>query len=187
MPQYKGFGAFGGRPTPQQTGSRAFWGQPYFQYGVARHALATVTSAVVSVVLPLPAAPQSDAPNAPLVRWIRPTATAAAPASSRASAAEPRLPRSRAALSDAVDSTAPKAAASRSGSAPATPHQCPRAAPPPALPKLSLPYLVFLSGIAFQAAPCRRIVGGFFIFSVHSVFSASSVQMLFHFFNASIF
>src|SRR5580692_245816 len=124
---------------PERRGSRAFWGQPYFQYGVACHALATFTRAVVSAVLPLPAAHQSAAPDAPLVQWTRSTAPAAAPASSRASAASPEPLRSSEALSDAADSTAPKAAASRSDSGPATPRPSPQAAQPPAPPNYSPP------------------------------------------------
>ncbi len=42
---------------PRSRGGRAFWGQPYFQYGVPRHAAATFTRAVVSAVLPQPIPP----------------------------------------------------------------------------------------------------------------------------------
>src|SRR5277367_618851 len=177
MPQHKGIHAFWGRPTSkhirsrafcrepklQRRGSRAFWGQPYFQYAVARQALATFTSAVVSAVLPLPAALQYAVPAAPLVRWIRSAAPAAAPASLRASAASPKPPRSREALSDAADSIVPKAAASRCGFAPATPLQSLPASPLPAPSSYARPcclpsYLIFLSEIAFSVAPCLRVL-----------------------------
>jgi hypothetical protein len=144
-------------------------------------------SAAVSAVLPQPAAPPSAAPAAPPARRTRATVPAAAPADSRVSARSPKLPQLCAALSDAADSAAPKAAASRSGSAPATPRLSPPAAPLLAPPNYSPskwrpPHLVFLSEITFHAAPHRHIL----VASFSSAYSVSCVQMLFHFFNASI-
>jgi hypothetical protein len=133
-------------------------GTAIFSVWRCRHPPATFTRAVVSAVLPRPAAPQSAAPAAPLGRWTRSTAPAAAPANSRVSGALPKPPRSRAALSYAGGSAAPTAAASRSGSDPATPRPSPPAAPPPVLSKSSPSYLVFLPEITLFAAPHRHIL-----------------------------
>src|SRR5271163_2617390 len=64
-----------------------FSGTAIFSVWGGCHCPATVTRAVVSAVLPRPAAPQSASPAAPPARWTRSTAPEAAPAGWHASAA----------------------------------------------------------------------------------------------------